>query len=315
MYLRNGPARHRLEARQAPTPTSSGCARRRATFATALGGRFADNPMWFLKRVITVHPLGGAPMGRHSGEGVVDPYGNVFGYPGLHIADGSVMPGPDRAEPQLHDRRAGRPLRRPDPRTRPTRRGGGRHMTVPQRSLHRGDARPRHVRRDRLRPRRPAGPRRVGCFKFHLTIEVDDIERFANDPMRPGRRVRLGRVRRARRPAAGRAGRVQPVRGHRAGRQAHALPAVVPRRRRPPADDDRLQARRDDAGFDVWRDTTTLFTRVLRGHVRGRGRRRPSWSRSGVLRIRVRDFAKQLTTFRAGGPGVGSQLGALVSSA
>ena len=24
---------------------------------------------------------------------------------------------------------------------------------------------------------------------------------------------------------------------------------------------------RDDAGFDVWQDTTTLFTRVLRGHV------------------------------------------------
>ena len=24
---------------------------------------------------------------------------------------------------------------------------------------------------------------------------------------------------------------------------------------------------RDDAGFDVWRDTTTLFTRVYRGHV------------------------------------------------
>ena len=24
---------------------------------------------------------------------------------------------------------------------------------------------------------------------------------------------------------------------------------------------------RDDAGFDVWKDTTTLFTRVLRGHV------------------------------------------------
>ena len=40
--------------------------------AHSLGGRFADNPIWFLKRVITVHPLGGAPMGRQSGEGVVD---------------------------------------------------------------------------------------------------------------------------------------------------------------------------------------------------------------------------------------------------
>ncbi|MDA0162398.1 GMC family oxidoreductase [Solirubrobacter ginsenosidimutans] len=70
-------------------------------FATALGGRFADNPLWFLKRVITVHPLGGAPMGRHAGEGVVDAYGNVFGHPGLHIADGSVMPGPTGPNPSF----------------------------------------------------------------------------------------------------------------------------------------------------------------------------------------------------------------------
>jgi cholesterol oxidase len=33
---------------------------------------------------------------------------------------------------------------------------------------------------------------------------------------------------------------------------------------------------------------------------------------SGVLRIRIRDFARQLTTFRAGGPSLGRKLGALV---
>jgi cholesterol oxidase len=71
------------------------------SFAHTLGGRFSDNPIWFLKRVITVHPLGGAPMGRTAGEGVVDPYGNVFGYPGLHVADGSVMPGPVGPNPSF----------------------------------------------------------------------------------------------------------------------------------------------------------------------------------------------------------------------
>jgi cholesterol oxidase len=70
-------------------------------FADALGGRFADNPLWFLRRVITVHPLGGAPMGRNADEGVVDAWGNVFGYPGLHIADGSVMPGPTGPNPSF----------------------------------------------------------------------------------------------------------------------------------------------------------------------------------------------------------------------
>jgi cholesterol oxidase len=88
--------------------------------ARVLGGRFADNPLWFLRRVITVHPLGGAPMGRHPGEGVVDAYGNVFGHPGLHIADGSVMPGPTGPNPSftiaaLADRFADQMLD-PDPR-------------------------------------------------------------------------------------------------------------------------------------------------------------------------------------------------------
>jgi cholesterol oxidase len=65
------------------------------------GGTFVDNPIWYLNRVITVHPLGGCPMGHHLGEGVVDSYGNVFNVPGLSIVDGSVMPGPVGANPSL----------------------------------------------------------------------------------------------------------------------------------------------------------------------------------------------------------------------
>ena len=55
---------------------------------------FMDNLPWYLGRSLTVHPLGGCPMGRNESEGVVDSYGQVFGYPGLYIADGSVLPGP-----------------------------------------------------------------------------------------------------------------------------------------------------------------------------------------------------------------------------
>ncbi|MDQ4029637.1 MAG: GMC family oxidoreductase [Actinomycetota bacterium] len=62
--------------------------------ARVLDAKFMDSPGWHLSRVVTVHPLGGCPMGRHEREGVVDSYGQVFGYPGLVIADGSVMPGP-----------------------------------------------------------------------------------------------------------------------------------------------------------------------------------------------------------------------------
>jgi hypothetical protein len=54
----------------------------------------------------------------------------------------------------------------------------------------------------------------------------------------------------------------------------------------------------NNAGFDVWRDTTTLFTRVLRGHVDEPGEAGAELVAAGVLRIRARDFARQLTTFR-----------------
>ncbi len=54
-----------------------------------------------LERSRAAHPLGGCPMGRDEREGVVGADGQVFGHPGLFIADGSVMPGPVGANPSL----------------------------------------------------------------------------------------------------------------------------------------------------------------------------------------------------------------------
>jgi cholesterol oxidase len=62
---------------------------------------FENNPLWYMKRVITVHPLGGAPMGTSPDTGVVNSWGEVFGHPGLYVADGSIMPGPVGANPAL----------------------------------------------------------------------------------------------------------------------------------------------------------------------------------------------------------------------
>src|SRR5690606_7606816 len=94
--------------------------------ADVLGADYADNPMWFRKRIITVHPLGGAPMGAHPGDGVCDAFGEVFGFPGLYIADGAAMPGPVGPNPSLTiaahaDRMATRLLE-----SAPARRGAGR---------------------------------------------------------------------------------------------------------------------------------------------------------------------------------------------
>ncbi len=65
-----------------------------------MGARYSD-PLAHLNQLVTVHPLGGCPMGRDKSEGVVDSHGEVFGYPGFYIADGSVMPGPVGTNPSL----------------------------------------------------------------------------------------------------------------------------------------------------------------------------------------------------------------------
>ena len=69
--------------------------------AAATGAKFVDEPLWYFKRNVTVHAVGGCPMGRSPESGVVDQYGQVFGYPGLSVADGSVLPGPVGPNPSL----------------------------------------------------------------------------------------------------------------------------------------------------------------------------------------------------------------------
>jgi cholesterol oxidase len=59
----------------------------------ALGGRTALNPLWRWFRVpMTVHNLGGCPMGNSAATGVTGPDGQVHNYPGLYVVDGSVLP-------------------------------------------------------------------------------------------------------------------------------------------------------------------------------------------------------------------------------
>jgi hypothetical protein len=54
-------------------------------------------------------------------------------------------------------------------------------------------------------------------------------------------------------------------------------------------------------GLHVWRDTTTLYTRLLRGHVEARADPGAELVASGILRIHPLGFLRQLVTFRAGG--------------
>jgi len=60
--------------------------------AENLGGRYIDSPLTYQGKMIAVHSLGGCIMAVDSERGVVNTQGEVFGHPGLYVADGSVIP-------------------------------------------------------------------------------------------------------------------------------------------------------------------------------------------------------------------------------
>ncbi len=137
---------------------------------------------------------------------------------------------------------------------------------------------------------------------FHLTIEVDDIDAFVADPEREARAE--GWV-----DCDALGGRLAVERG-----VFNLLVATEnPRARRMlyrlwfadgaghPLTLSGHKVVEDDPGLDLWPDTSTLYTRVLAGHVDTAGEAGAEVVASGVLNIYLRDFARQLTTFRSRG--------------
>jgi len=78
---------------------------------TALGGNYIKNPSWTKMMdydLVTVHPLGGCIMGDDAASAVVDHKGQVFQgksgktlYPGLFVMDGAIIPRPVGTNPLL----------------------------------------------------------------------------------------------------------------------------------------------------------------------------------------------------------------------
>ena len=304
--------------------TSSACGDPRR-IAAALGAHFADNPLWLRKRVITVHPLGGAPMGRNASEGVVDAYGNVFGHPGLHIADGSVMPGPAGPNPRftiaaLADRMCTRLL---EQRPAMTATGAG-HGAVLMREpvkINGKKHRPPVHRPDRTSlsfTEEMSGTctavARHGLFAapgqgqpqpmaFRLTITADDVERFLNEPEHTARAE--GWI-----DAASIGGRRHVQRGW----FNLFAPDDAPDRRlmryRLQFADAAGQPRTVTGVKDIfhgppsriWPDTSTLHIKLLDGHVAEGEDDDARVLATGTLHLRLTAFARQLTTFRTKGP-------------
>jgi cholesterol oxidase len=88
--------RRRVTSRQGhgrpnPTwiPTAHDVARRMAAIVGGVAGSTIGEPFG---RPMTAHFIGGCPIGVSVNHGVIDPWHRVYGYPGLHIVDGSTIP-------------------------------------------------------------------------------------------------------------------------------------------------------------------------------------------------------------------------------
>ncbi|MGC1257049.1 MAG: GMC family oxidoreductase [Candidatus Acidiferrales bacterium] len=59
--------------------------------------------LWFevVNRTASAHFIGGMSIAERPDRGVVDPHQRAFGYPGLHVVDGSVMPANPGVNPSL----------------------------------------------------------------------------------------------------------------------------------------------------------------------------------------------------------------------
>jgi cholesterol oxidase len=69
--------------------------------AGKIGGRPAGTWGEIFGMPMTAHFLGGCVIGASAAEGVIDPWHRVYGYPGLHVVDGSALPANPGVNPAL----------------------------------------------------------------------------------------------------------------------------------------------------------------------------------------------------------------------
>jgi cholesterol oxidase len=257
---------------------------------------------------------------------VVDPFGRVFGHPGLHIADGSVMPGPVGANPSLTiaalaDRFADAILAEPGASRSASPASSTPASSTPAATT---DSSPRAAGStsdegvslsftEEMKGYVSFGESdfdsgfRVGkgagtAFMFHLTITTEDVERFIGDPEHTAHAegwiesdIFGGKL-----PVTKGVFNLFVEEQPRCKRMLYRLEFADGERH--PLTMTGFKEVRHDHGLDMWSDTTTLFTRVLEGHVSAGEDSGAAVLASGILHIHPLDFARQLTTFRVDPP-------------
>lgn len=155
------------------------------------------------------------------------------------------------------------------------------------------------------------GRRAGSALMFHLTITTDDVDRFIKDPDHVA--TASGWIRSdvlgGRLPVSGGVFNLFVTESPHARRMLYRLHFQ-----------DGVGRPLTLSGFkeingrgltEVWPETSTLYTRILRGHVDDQEETQAALVGSGILHILPRDFARQLTTFRVSGGTVPGRLRAL----
>jgi cholesterol oxidase len=168
---------------------------------TELGGRLALAPNWrFLGQPSAPHNLGGCRMGATAVEGVVDADGRVFGYPGLHVLDGAIVPravgvNPSHTIAAVAERCIEAAIRRLPGRERWTAPEAGQapRISPPEDrvAVPAGGTAPLSISCGGVRwQEKLEGTVRDGATarraSFEVTISVPDVSSFVADPAHPG---------------------------------------------------------------------------------------------------------------------------------
>lgn len=286
---------------------------RAATAAT--GGTFVQNPIWTRwmgHRLVTVHPLGGCPMGEDAKSGVVNDRGQVFAgksgnatHDGLYVCDGAVMPRSLGVNPflticALAERTCERmadekgwsidyslPSR---PRTSPEDESGvAFEFTETMRGFFQPDASDYEAG---YRAGRSSG----NSIEFTLTVATEDLDRMLEGDEHAARMAGTLTA-----PfLSDHALQVSDGNFHllvedpdRVGAKRMEYSFDLTDRGGRKFHFDGFKSIRNEPGLDLWADTTTLFITVREGHgsggdVVGRGK----------MIIEPLDFMRQLTTMR-----------------
>lgn len=294
-----------------------------------LGGTYLRNPRYLRlagHNPITVHPLGGCPMGETVDDGVVSADGRVFRsdgkmHDGLYVIDGSVIPVAVMVNPFLtisalaersveklvaslaNEKGLLTPPHRPKPVTVPiglefTEKMRG-HVTTRVK-----DARSTYeATADKIKNRdweekfdvaEAAGKQEGSALIFRLTIIADDLRKFIGDVGHQARvegyvDSKLFGTRRL--VEDGHFNLFVTDDAQHTKRMAYVLKFTDETGRKLTLDG--FKFINDDRGFDVWEDTTTLFTSIREGWEPG-----GAVVAEGIIHVHAADFMKQLSTFR-----------------